>query len=72
MDRLKQLRAEHSCPDCSGSLVEGFVNPDGSGRGNWSWDPGEPAQCCGYAIGVHTLGGPCPTEIEAYQRWGVM
>ncbi len=45
------------------------------------YDPKEPCWACGYAIGVHStpnsLGavfdeGGCPTEIAAYQRWGVL
>jgi hypothetical protein len=34
------------------------------------FDPLEETACCGFAIGAHALGGPCPTEFDASLWWG--
>ena len=36
------------------------------------YDPAEAAACCGYPIGEHRQGEPCPTEIDIARRWGYM
>jgi hypothetical protein len=61
-DALKEaerLRAIHTPEEHVATLMSGV-----------DFDPQEPCRSCGYAIGAHVQGGPCPTEEEAWAWWG--
>lgn len=58
--RLVELRGR-ALPACAYEL-----SPLPSG----AFDPTEATSCCGYPIGEHVLGGPCPDEASLAYKYG--